>query len=90
MTFTKSLVVVNPQAPLNKIVYDFHERTNKVNDSIDQLEIHFSLEGDFIHTSSNEFKIQEQISEARKANFNKYRAQAEQEEPGSGKNVEGK
>ena len=45
MTFTKSLVVVNPQAAPNKIFYDFHERTNKVNDSIDQLSIHFSLEG---------------------------------------------
>jgi len=45
MTFTKSLVVVNPQAAPNKIFYDFHERTNKVNDSIDQLAIHFCLEG---------------------------------------------
>ena len=89
MTFTKSLVVVNPQAAPNKLIYDFNERSNKVNDTIDQLAIHFCLEGDFIHTSSNEYKIQEQIEDVRKSMFNSYRAQAELEEPGSGKNVEG-
>ena len=89
MTFTKSLVVVNPQAAPNKLIYDFNERGNKVNDTIDQLAIHFTLEGDYIHTSSNEYKIQEQIEDVRKSMFNSYRAQAELEEPGSGKNVEG-
>ena len=76
MTITKSLVVVNPQAEPNKLVYDFHERVNKVNNTIDQLAIHFSLEGDYIHTTSNEYKIQEQIEEVRKTMFNSYKAQA--------------
>lgn len=53
MSYTRSLVVVNPQAPSNKVMYDFHERNNKSNDTIDQLAIHFSFEGDYIHTTSN-------------------------------------
>ena len=89
MTVTKSLVVINPQAAPNRIIYDYHERTNKVNDSIDQLAIHLSIDGEYVHISSNEFKIQEQIEEVRKQMFNSYRNQAEQEEPGSGKNVDG-
>lgn len=66
MTYTRSLVVVNPQAPVNKVTYDYYERTNKTNDTIDQLEMHFSFEGDYIHTTSNEYKIQENIEEVRK------------------------
>ena len=89
MTVTRSLVAVNPQAQNNKVMYDYHERTNKLNDAIDQTVVHFSMEGDYIHTTSNEYKIQEQIEEVRKVMFNKYRAEAEKEEPGSGKNVEG-
>jgi hypothetical protein len=53
LTVTKTLVVVNPQAEPNKIMYDYIERKNKLNDSIDQLVTHFSLEGDYTHTSSN-------------------------------------
>lgn len=89
MAFNRNLVVVNPQAAPNKLTYNFHERTNKVNDSISQLAVHFCLEGDYVHTTSNDYKIQEQIEEVRKMTFNSYRAQAEREEPGSGKNVEG-
>lgn len=61
MTITRTLVAVNPQAPINKVVYDFYERNNKVNDAVDNLAIHFSMEGDYIHTTSAEFKTQEQI-----------------------------
>lgn len=69
-------------------MYDYLERKNKTNDSIDQLIMHFSLEGDYIHTTSNEFKIQEEIEYERKSKFEAVKRQAEQEEPGSGKNVE--
>ena len=34
-------------------MYDYHERKNKLNDGIDQMINHFSLEGDYIHTSHN-------------------------------------
>ena len=40
-----------------------------MNDAIDQLVMHFSLEGDYIHTASNEFKIQEEIEYNRKTKF---------------------
>lgn len=52
MTVTRTLVAVNPQAPINKVVYDFAERAYKLNDAVDNLAIHFSMEGDFIHTTS--------------------------------------
>ena len=74
MTITRSLVAVNPNAPPNKVTYDYHLRSSHINDGIDQTAIHFSMEGDYIHTTSNEYKIQEQINEVRKINFNKYRA----------------
>ena len=58
-----------------------------MNDSVDQMILHFTLEGDYIHTTSNDYKIQEEIQDVRKIKFNEYRAQAELEEPGSGKNA---
>lgn len=47
-----------------------------MNDSVDQMILHFSLEGDYIHTTSNDYKIQEEIQDLRKIKFNEYRAQA--------------
>jgi dynein intermediate chain 1 len=88
LTVTRTLVVSNPQAELNRTMYDYLERKNKENDAVDQLVIHLSLEGDYIHTGSNEYKIQEEIEYARKTKFEQVKRQAEQEEPGSGKNVE--
>jgi hypothetical protein len=61
LTITRTLVVSNPQAEPNRVMYDYLERKNKGNDSVDQLIMHFSMEGDYIHTSSNEYKIQEEI-----------------------------
>ena len=61
LTFTRTLVVSNPQAEPNRIMYDYFDRKNKINDSVDQLVCHFAIEGDYIHTSSNEYKIQEDI-----------------------------
>lgn len=83
------LIPNNPQAAVNIALYDYTERKYRSNELIDQLVIHFSLEGDLIHVSSNEYKAQEDIEEFRKNNFNKFRALAEAEDPGSGKNVEG-
>lgn len=53
MTITRSLVAVNPQASPNKAMYDYNERNCKINDGIDQTAIHFSMEGNYIHTTSN-------------------------------------
>lgn len=43
MTFTRTLVAVNPQAPSNKVSYDFYDRAHKVNDAVDNLAIHFCM-----------------------------------------------
>jgi hypothetical protein len=88
LTVTRTLVVSNPQAEQNRTMYDYLERKNKENDVVDQLVMHFGLEGDYIHTGSNEYKIQEEIEYVRKTKFEQVKRQAEQEEPGSGKNVE--
>lgn len=69
LTVTRTLVVSNPQAEPNRIMYDYLDRKNKVNDAVDQLVMHFSLEGDYIHTSSNEYKIQEEVEYVRKTKF---------------------
>eukprot|EP00919_Chromeraceae_sp_WS-2016_P009214 GHVR01021681.1.p1 GENE.GHVR01021681.1~~GHVR01021681.1.p1 ORF type:complete len:122 (-),score=17.63 GHVR01021681.1:1651-2016(-) len=61
LTHTKTLVAVNPQAEPNKIMYDYLERKNKINDSIDQLVMHFNFEGDYTHTSTGEYRVQEEI-----------------------------
>lgn len=50
---SRMLVPNNPQAPNNIVLYDYAERKYKPNDMVDQLIIHFSLEGDLIHVSSN-------------------------------------
>lgn len=86
----RMLIPNNPQAPGNIVLYDYAERKYKFSDTVEQLIIHFSLEGDLIHTSSNEYKAQEDINEVRKHKFEEFKAQAEQEEPGSGANKEGK
>jgi len=61
LAYNRTLVTVNPQAGPNKVMYDYGERNFKINDAVDQTVMHFSLEGDYIHTTSNDYKIQEEI-----------------------------
>jgi hypothetical protein len=79
LTVTRTLVVSNPSAEPNRIMYDYLDRKNKENNSVDQLIVHFALEGDYIHTASNEYKIQEEIEYIRKNKFEQVKRQAEQE-----------
>jgi hypothetical protein len=60
-------------------MYDYLDRKNKTNDSVDQLIVHFAMEGDYIHTSSNEYKIQEEIEYIRKTKFEQVKRQADNE-----------
>jgi len=57
-------------------MYDYLDRKNKANDTVDQLIMHLSLEGDYIHTSSNEYKVQEEIEYVRKTKFEQVKRQA--------------
>ncbi len=52
MNFIRTLVAANPKAPHNKVAYNFNERVYKVNDTVDNLTIHFSLEVDYVHITS--------------------------------------
>jgi len=62
---TKILVPNNPNAPKNTTIYDYYSRKYKTDELVDQLIIHFSIEGDLIWKESNEYKIQEEIEEVR-------------------------
>lgn len=62
---TKILVPNNPNAPKNTTIYDYYNRKYKTDELVDQLIIHFSIEGDLIWKESNEYKIQEEIEEVR-------------------------
>jgi len=58
---SKMLVPNNPQAPKNISIYDYANRRFKTDELVDQLIVHFALEGDIVHKDSNEAKTQEEI-----------------------------
>jgi dynein intermediate chain 1 len=59
------LVPNNPNSTKNITIYDFFVRKYKTDELVDQLIVHFSIEGDIIWKESNEYKIQEEIEEVR-------------------------
>jgi dynein intermediate chain 1 len=61
----KMLTANNPSAPKNSTIYDYNTRKFKTDELIDQLVIHFALEGDIILKESLEDKIQEEIADLR-------------------------
>ena len=50
--YTRILTANNPHAPQNIVRYSFKERSFKQTSSVDQLAIHFSLDGNMIHRES--------------------------------------
>ncbi|XP_052101562.1 dynein intermediate chain 2, ciliary-like isoform X1 [Mytilus californianus] len=56
--FTRILTANNPHAPQNIVRYSFKERQYKQTSSVDQLAIHFALDGNMIHKESDEAKRQ--------------------------------
>jgi dynein intermediate chain 1, axonemal len=56
--FTRILTATNPHAPQNIVRYNFKERQYKPIPSVDQLAIHFTMEGNLIHKESDEAKRQ--------------------------------
>ncbi|XP_062867475.1 dynein, axonemal, intermediate chain 1, paralog 2 [Trichomycterus rosablanca] len=55
---TRILTANNPHAPDNIVVYNFKERCYKPVSSVDQLAIHFVLEGNLLHRDSDEARRQ--------------------------------
>ncbi|XP_043933769.1 dynein axonemal intermediate chain 1 [Protopterus annectens] len=56
--FTRILTANNPHAPQNIVRYSFKERAYKPISSVDQLAIHFSLDGNMLHKDSDEARRQ--------------------------------
>lgn len=56
--FTRILTANNPHAPQNIVRYSFKERQYKPVSTVDQLAIHFHMEGNLIHKESDEAKRQ--------------------------------
>merc|ERR1711963_751881 len=56
--FTRILTANNPHAPQNIVRYSFKERQYKQIPSVDQLAIHFSLDGNMLHKDSDEARRQ--------------------------------
>jgi dynein intermediate chain 1 len=52
--FTRILTANNPHAPNNIVRYNFKERAYKATSSVDQLAIHFSIDGYMVHKDSDE------------------------------------
>ncbi|KAH9524718.1 hypothetical protein Btru_027610 [Bulinus truncatus] len=57
--FTRILTANNPHAPQNIVRYSFKERQFKQMSSVDQLAIHFSLDGNLLHKDSEEARRQQ-------------------------------
>ncbi|KXJ26000.1 Dynein intermediate chain 2, ciliary [Exaiptasia diaphana] len=56
--FTRILTANNPHAPSNIVRYSFKERCYKQTSSVDQLAIHFALDGNMLHKDSDEARRQ--------------------------------
>ncbi|CAL8337951.1 unnamed protein product [Lota lota] len=56
--FTKILTANNPHAPQNIARYSFKERSYKLISGVDQMAVHFVLEGTLIHVDSDEARRQ--------------------------------
>ncbi|MGH0174391.1 UNVERIFIED_CONTAM: hypothetical protein FKN15_067948 [Acipenser sinensis] len=55
---TRILTANNPHAPQNIVRYSFKERAYKPISNVDQLAIHFSLDGNMLHKDSDEARRQ--------------------------------
>ncbi|XP_025077584.1 dynein intermediate chain 2, ciliary-like [Pomacea canaliculata] len=56
--FTRILTANNPHAPQNIVRYSFKERQFKQTSSVDQLAVHFALDGNMLHKDSDEARRQ--------------------------------
>ncbi|KAM4689886.1 dynein axonemal intermediate chain 1-like, partial [Rhinophrynus dorsalis] len=56
--FTRILTANNPHAPQNIVRYSFKERAYKPVSMVDQLAVHFTLDGNMLHKDSDEARRQ--------------------------------
>jgi dynein intermediate chain 1 len=85
----RMMLPVNPQAPSNLSYYNFRDREWKKDELIDQLSIHFSMDGDIIHKESPEYQIQSEFVSIKESLINEAKRRAEKDDPGAGdQNIE--
>ncbi|EDV26891.1 uncharacterized protein TRIADDRAFT_22484, partial [Trichoplax adhaerens] len=65
--FTRILTANNPHAPSNIVRYNYKDRSYKQISSVDQLAIHFALDGNLLHKDSDEARRQKAKAEAAEA-----------------------
>jgi dynein intermediate chain 1 len=63
------LMAINTHAPRNVATYNYRERKFELNTLLDQLEIHFSMDGDQILMDSEDAKVIEDIQDSREKAF---------------------
>jgi len=57
--FTRILTANNPHAPQNIVRFSFKERTFKQTSTVEQIAIHFALDGNMLHKDSDEARRQQ-------------------------------
>ncbi|CAD8183512.1 unnamed protein product [Paramecium octaurelia] len=85
---SKMLIPNNPQAPKNITQYDYLQRKYKTDELVEQLIIHFRMDGEIIHKDSNESRIQEELWETKLALIKEAERNQEMEDPGAAKDKE--
>ncbi|XP_061119030.1 dynein, axonemal, intermediate chain 1, paralog 2 isoform X1 [Conger conger] len=88
--FTRILTANNPHAPQNIVRYSFKERAYKPISSVEQLAVHFVLEGNLLHQDSDEARRQKakQGVAEEKAPVESTIAEADEEKPETPAGVE--
>jgi len=85
----RMMLPVNPQAPSNLSYYNFRDREWKKDELIDQLSIHFSMDGDIIHKESPDYQIQSEFVSIKESLINEAKRRAEKDDPVAGEqNIE--
>lgn len=82
---TRMLQPINPQAPSNLSYYTYKDREWKKDELVDQLAIHFSLDGDLIHKESNDALIQLDVIQKKENLISEARRRAQKDDLGSGR-----
>jgi len=82
--FTRILTANNPHAPQNIVRFNFKERTFKQTSSVEQIAIHFALDGNQLHKDSDEARRQRA-----KAGLEDARSEAALSEAGDDEDEEG-
>ncbi|XP_033108789.1 dynein intermediate chain 2, ciliary-like [Anneissia japonica] len=87
--FTRILTANNPHAPKNIVRYSFKEKCFKQTSHVDQLAIHFSLDGNMIHKDSDEARRQQSKQGASEAISEQAISEAGEEKKEEGEETEG-